>query len=363
MENMGLISDLRAAFKNKKVFLTGHTGFKGAWLLMLLHELGAEVKGYALPPDAQSLYVNLEGEKLCSSVLHDIRDLPILRQEIHSFQPDFIFHLAAQPLVRVSYKFPLDTFDVNVMGTINVLETVRSLANRCIVVAITTDKVYENPETGAAFKEKDPLGGYDPYSASKAAAEIVIASYRNSFFNNEDFANHQKSVASARAGNVIGGGDWSEDRLIPDVMRAIFSKQKVSIRNPKAVRPWQHVIEPLLGYLILAMRQSQQPQRYNDAWNFGPRPENTRSVEEIVRDIISNIGEGEVAEDTSEHVHEAQLLRLDITKALQLGWTPLLSSEETIQWTVSWYKKTRDNSGRSYQIVSEQIQNYFNLLE
>jgi len=359
---MGLESKLRATFANKRIFLTGHTGFKGAWLTMLLHELGAEIKGYALKPETESLYVSVKGDRFCSSILHDIRDLQVLRQEIQSFQPDFIFHLAAQPLVRVSYKTPLDTFDVNVMGTINVLETVRSLAKPCVVVVVTTDKVYQNPETGEAFKEEDPLGGYDPYSASKAACEIVVASYRESFFNRRNFTNHQKSIASARAGNVIGGGDWSEDRLIPDVMRAIFSKQKISIRNPKAVRPWQHVVEPLLGYLILAMRQSQEPMRYNEAWNFGPKPENTRSVEEIVKSIISNIGEGQIERDSADHVHEAQLLKLDISKALQLGWEPLLNSEETIQWTVSWYVGIRDNRD-SYQMVSEQIQNYFKLLK
>lgn len=361
MEDMGLVSDLRATFENKKIFLTGHTGFKGTWLLMLLREFGADVKGYALAPDAQSLYLNLQGHKLCSSVSHDIRDLPVLRREIESFKPDFIFHLAAQPLVRVSYTSPSDTFDVNVMGTVNLLEAVRSLSNPCAVVVVTTDKVYKNPETGVAFKEDDPLGGYDPYSASKAAAEIVVASYRDSFFNLKDFARHRKSIASARAGNVIGGGDWSTDRLIPDVMKAIFSKRKISIRNPKAVRPWQHVIEPLLGYLILAMRQAQEPTRYNEAWNFGPQPENTKSVEEIVNDIIENMGVGEIETDSTDHVHEAQLLRLDISKALRLGWKPLLDSKETIQWTASWYKETEDTAD-SYQIVRDQIQNYFKLL-
>ncbi len=360
---MGIIRDLHKTFGGKKVFLTGHTGFKGAWLLMLLHELGAEVKGYSLAPDEKSLYTSIENANLCASVIHDIRDLPFLKNEIGTFQPDFIFHLAAQPLVRLSYKFPLETFDVNVIGTANVLEAVRALPNPCIVVLITTDKVYNNPETGEAFKETDALGGYDPYSASKAAAEILIASYRNSFFNSTDFAFHKKSVASARAGNVIGGGDWSEDRLIPDIIKSIFSNRKISIRNPRAVRPWQHVIEPLLGYLILAMRQSHEPTQYNEAWNFGPRPENTKSVEDIVKEVIETLGEGEMETDHGNHVHEALLLRLDISKALQLGWKPLLTPEQTIQWTVAWYKEVEKNRVHPASLVKDQIHAYFKLLE
>ena len=241
--------------KNKKVFLTGHTGFKGAWLTFMLHQMGAEVMGYSLSPNTNpSLFEVLHGENLCHSVIGDIRDTEHLHKCMTNFQPDIVFHLAAQPIVRTSYQIPAETFEVNAIGTANVLDGIRLLDNPCVGVMITTDKVYQNNETGQAYKEDDRFGGYDPYSASKACAELVIESYRKSFFNPADYGKHQKAIASARAGNVIGGGDWAADRLIPDIVRALSKGEAVQIRNPKAVRPWQHVLEPLSGYILLAQK-------------------------------------------------------------------------------------------------------------
>ena len=363
LEDMGIVADLQNTFKSKKVFITGHTGFKGSWLLLLLHELGAKIKGYSLAPEEHSLFSNINGDNLCFSVFNDIRNLDALKHEIKAFEPDFIFHLAAQALVRLSYQIPVDTFETNTLGTLNLLESVRELPNSCVVVLVTTDKVYENQETGHAFKETDPLGGHDPYSASKAAAEIIISSYRNSFFNAENSAKYRKSVSSARAGNVIGGGDWSKDRLIPDLIQGLYSSGKVNIRNPRSVRPWQHVLEPLVGYLILAAKQYQQPEAFNGAWNFGPELENSISVEEIVKLAINLLGFGDVAIDESPRPYEAQLLHLNINKAKQLGWKPLLTLNETIHWTLDWYLKIRNGEASAEQLVKMQIQTYLNLLK
>jgi len=236
-------------YKGKKIFLSGHTGFKGSWMLTWLHQLGAEVRGYALTPENENdLYNLINGDKLCNSVIGDIRDKEKLVNTIIDFQPDFIFHLAAQPLVRRSYEMPLYTFEVNVNGTVHLLEAIRNLQKKCTVVIITTDKVYENQETDYAYREDDKLGGYDPYSASKAAAEIVVSSYRNSFFNPADYEKHKKAIATARAGNVIGGGDRAADRIVPDIIHALETGMPVIVRNPYAVRPWQHVLDPLSGY-------------------------------------------------------------------------------------------------------------------
>ena len=240
-------------FRNKRVFLTGHTGFKGTWLTMLLNKMGAEVMGYALEPNTSpSMYNVVNATGYCQSVIGELRNRELLEKTMAEFGPDFIFHLAAQPIVRTSYNIPVETFEVNTLGTVNVLEAMRKMEKQCVAVMITTDKVYRNNESGQAYTEEDPLGGYDPYSASKAAAEIVIDSYRNSFFNPNDYERHGKSVASVRAGNVIGGGDWAADRLVPDIARALSVGKPIEIRNPKAVRPWQHVLEPLMGYITLA---------------------------------------------------------------------------------------------------------------
>jgi len=266
------MSSILTAFKGKKVFLTGHTGFKGAWLLQILDLLGADVKGYALPPEHDAaLYHQIAGEKICyASVMGDVLDSHLLQGELIRFEPDFVFHLAAQSLVRRSYEQPVATFSVNVMGTINVMEALRLLEKPCVGIMVTTDKVYENEELGLAFKEADKLGGFDPYSASKAAAEIAIASYRNSFFAPEQYDIHHKAIASVRAGNVIGGGDYSSDRIIPDIVRSISREETVHLRNPKAVRPWQHVLEPLFAYLALAVKMTEFPKEYSSAFNIGP---------------------------------------------------------------------------------------------
>ena len=335
-------------YKGKKVFLTGHTGFKGSWMLAWLHQLGATVKGYALKPDYEnSIYELIEGDGLCNSVIADIRDEERLKKEILDFQPDFIFHLAAQPLVRRSYNEPAYTFSVNVMGTSNVLEAVRSLTGFCAVIIITTDKVYENIEQHYHYKETDRLGGYDPYSASKACAEIVTGSYRNSFFNSRYFDEHKKTIASARAGNVIGGGDRSDHRIIPDIIKGIENDETIIIRNPLSVRPWQFVLEPIAGYLLLGARLYSEPTRYGEAWNFGPYNDDVLTVKEVVEKALNVWGNGNYSTPALENQpHEAGLLKLDISKTIgQLGWKPKLHSMDAIEQTMNWYKKvTRENA-------------------
>ncbi|CAF4669314.1 unnamed protein product, partial [Rotaria sp. Silwood1] len=295
----------------------GHTGFKGSWMLYWLKMLGAEVKGYALTPEGEvNLFDAIKGSELSESIISDIRDKDKVEKEILEFKPDFIFHLAAQPLVRLSYDTPVETFDVNAIGTANVLNAVRFLDDPCVVILITTDKVYENNESHHRYNENDRLGGYDPYSASKACAEIIISSYRNSFFNTNDYAHHKKSVSSARAGNVIGGGDWAKDRIVPDIVRALQSKKEIFVRNPSAIRPWQHVLEPIGGYLHLGTKIVDDPVNYSQAWNFGPNIEDDLTVEELVNLSIKFWGFGEYHKPTlTNQPHEAGLLKLDITKA------------------------------------------------
>jgi CDP-glucose 4,6-dehydratase len=346
-------------YKGKKVLLTGHTGFKGSWMLAWLTQLGAVVKGYALSPENENdLYIQLDGEKLCDSVIADIRDKEKLYKEIKAFQPDFIFHLAAQPLVRRSYEEPIYTFEVNVNGTANLLESVRDLEKPCCIVIITTDKVYENKETNYAYKETDKLGGYDPYSASKAAAEIVVSSYRNSFFDKDNFQKHQKAIATARAGNVIGGGDWSKDRIVPDIIRALQSGQAVLVRNPKAVRPWQHVLEPLSGYLLLGARLVENPAKFSDGWNLGPENNDVLTVKELVEQAIKAWGKGDYSTpEQNDSPHEAGMLKLDISKARkELCWKPKMNSSEAIRKTITWYKNATKNNSR--ELVIQQILQY-----
>ncbi|NBV41480.1 CDP-glucose 4,6-dehydratase [bacterium] len=326
-------------FRGKRVFVTGHTGFKGAWLLVWLHQLGAIVKGFALSPDTNpSLYTQINGDTLCESVIADIADSERLNREIAEFKPDVIFHLAAQPLVRRSYSEPKLTWQTNVMGTINVLESLRALKNPCVAVLITTDKVYENIERDIQYRETDPLGGHDPYSASKSAADIAIQSYIRSFFG------HTSSgcvhIASARAGNVVGGGDWAEDRLIPDLVRAFSAGVPLEIRFPGSVRPWQHVLEPLSGYLQLARSLSLDPERFSGAWNFGPNSDGHLTVAEIVGMSQSVWGGGVVnVRKSTQNPHEAGLLKLDISKAeSSLGWVPKFDAKTSIEMTLNWYK-------------------------
>ncbi|MES3016284.1 MAG: CDP-glucose 4,6-dehydratase [Bacteroidota bacterium] len=334
-----------SVYRGKKIFVTGHTGFKGSWLISWLHTLGAEIKGYALAPEhSNGIYSVIGGNSLCNSIIADIMDEEKLTSEIVAFKPDFIFHLAAQPLVRLSYKKPVQTFGTNVTGTAHILNAVRSLDNPCSVVIITTDKVYENREWTYPYREVDALGGYDPYSASKACAEIVVSSFRQSFFNAGDFNTHKKAIASARAGNVIGGGDWSDDRIVPDIIRSLTAGKKINVRNPHAIRPWQFVLEPIYGYLLLGSAMSVEPEKFGGAFNFGPYSTDFMPVGQLVENAIRHWGSGEAEFPANENQpHEAGILKLDISKAIDtLNWTPKLSSSEAIEWTINWYKMAKD---------------------
>lgn len=342
MEKMVTGKDLAATYQGKKVFVTGHTGFKGAWLCAWLHTLGATVKGYALPPEyEQGLFELLQAANKINGVFGDIRDLALLKQEMQDFQPDFVFHLAAQPLVRRSYDLPSETFEVNVAGTAKVLEAVNTLEKKCTTVVITTDKVYENKEQDILYGEEDTLGGYDPYSASKACTELVVNSFRNSFFNVSSYHQHQKAIASVRAGNVIGGGDWSKDRIVPDIVRSLQSNTEIGVRNPQSIRPWQHVLEPLGGYLLLGALLDAHPHQYATAYNFGPHPQDHLTVQQLVEQTIQVWGSGRWKDTSSPAaVHEANLLKLSIEKAqTQLGWQPKLDAATAIAWTIDWYKQ------------------------
>lgn len=361
MVEINFFEKLKAAYQGKKIFLTGHTGFKGSWMLKILNMLGAEVRGYALSPTSKNdLFYLIEGDKICDSIIADIRDKVSLSKAICDFQPDFIFHLAAQPLVRLSYELPIETFEVNVIGSANVLDALTIIENKCQVVMITTDKVYLNYEWEYPYRENDRLGGYDPYSASKACAELVVDSYRNSFFNKNDYQKHKKAIAVARAGNVIGGGDWSQDRIFPDVVRALISGDPVLLRNPNSIRPWQHVLEPVIGYLILAQKLAEYPQQYSEAYNFGPRGNDALSVVDMVNQIIDEFGKGSYKiEKNSGQLHEAGLLRLDISKAMiHLGWRPKMSVHETISLSVNWYKLFQEKCDMN-KVTEEQVISFF----
>lgn len=354
-------------YKNKRVFVTGHTGFKGSWLTCWLHEMGAFVKGYSLsPPNKDDLYNLIRGDEICNSVIGDIRDSEKLKKELLDFQPEFVFHLAAQPIVRHSYVFPKETFDVNVIGTVNILDALRSLSSSCIAVIITTDKVYENLETEDVYTEYDRLGGYDPYSASKACAELVISSFRNSFFNIKQYDQHLKSISSARAGNVIGGGDWAKDRIIPDIIRSLINNEPIEIRNPHSVRPWQHVLDSISGYLLLAANQRNNPIKYAEAFNFGPVLNDIKRVRELAELAVKSWGEGVINYHQSEkNFHEASLLRLDISKATKLlGWQPRYDSDTAIAKTIAWYKKF-NNLGRdsARDLMINDIRDYIDIKE
>ena len=358
METVVNKHSLGACYSGKKVFVTGHTGFKGAWLTALLQHLGATVKGYALAPAyANGLFDLLPAAPPGLCVIEDIRNNKKLASEITQFQPDFIFHLAAQPLVRRSYAMPAATFEVNAIGTANLLEAVQQLPGKCTIVIITTDKVYENKEQQILYKETDRLGGFDPYSASKACTELVVSAFRNSFFNPAAYPRHQKAIATARAGNVIGGGDWSEDRIVPDIVRFLQSGNTIAVRNPAAIRPWQHVLEPLTGYLQLAALLHQDAGHYAPAYNFGPLPNDHLTVQQLVETALSCWGEGRwQATGSQQQPHEAMLLQLDISLAIKdLQWRPALTAAEAIQWTINWYKQpVAEQLAYSF----EQIKNY-----
>jgi len=330
-------------FKGKRILITGHTGFKGSWLALWLAQLDAEVYGYSLPPNTEPNHYTAARihELMKSECLAELRDREQLTNYVHKVQPDCIFHLAAQPLVRRSYAEPVETFDTNVMGSIYLMEAVRTLGKPCTVIMITSDKCYQNDHQVWGYRECDPLGGHDPYSASKAAAEIVIASYRDSFFPQEKIAEHGVHLASARAGNVIGGGDWAEDRIIPDAVRAVTSGKSLDVRSPQAVRPWQHVLEPLSGYMLLAAKMLDKAEGLEGVWNFGPLPTGAATVREITEEFYRVWGKGEVVYDPAlANLHEAELLRLSSEKAMTyLGWKPVWNLSETLSKTAEWYRK------------------------
>ena len=322
-------------WKNKRVFLTGHTGFKGSWLSLWLSELGAEVKGYALAPaTTPSLFIEAQVAETIDSEIGDIRDLEQLQASMQAFKPNILIHMAAQPLVRLSYKEPIETYDVNVMGTVKVLEAARKCANLKSIVSVTTDKCYENKEWAWGYRENEAMGGYDPYSSSKGCAELVTSAYRQSFMREQGIG-----LASARAGNVIGGGDWSEDRLIPDVLNVFDKNQAVIIRNPKSTRPWQHVLEPLSGYLVLAQRLYEFPEDYAEGWNFGPHDDDAKPVDWILNQMVSKWEGSSWQLDQNAHPHEAGFLKLDISKAKsRLHWQPTWHLEQALERIIQWHQ-------------------------
>ena len=328
-------------YNGKRVLVTGHTGFKGGWLSLWLKELGAEVIGYSLdPPTKPSFFEAVDLKNKLIHIIGDIRDENHLLSVFEKHQPEFIFHLAAQSLVRFSYKEPRLTYETNVMGTVNVLEAIRKSKSVRAAVIITSDKCYENKEWIYGYRENDSVGGYDPYSSSKGCAELVVSAYRNSFFNPKDSGKvHNIALSSVRAGNVIGGGDWGGDRLISDCVKTLSQNKIINIRNPQATRPWQYVLEPLSGYLLLGSKMYKDGVKYSSAWNFGPNDNDIITVEEIVKSVIKNWGNGEYKVDTSRQPHEAGLLKLETSKArIFLGWKPVYEIYETIKRTINWYK-------------------------
>lgn len=347
-------------YEGKRVLVTGHTGFKGSWLSIWLHNLGAEVIGVSLDPatERDNFVLSGIGSRIAADVRADVRDAARMQSIFQTYRPEIVFHLAAQPLVRLSYECPVETYETNLMGTINVLEAIRRTESVRVGVMITTDKCYENKEQIWGYREDEPMGGYDPYSSSKGAAEIAISSWRRSFFSPSDYARHGKSIASVRAGNVIGGGDWAQDRIIPDCIRSLEAARPIDIRSPKAVRPWQHVLEPLSGYLLLASKMWVDPASYCEGWNFGPRSESIATVWEMAEAIISRYGCGSLNDlSIPGALHEAHLLLLDISKArFRLGWEPRLNFQETIALTVDWY--TRYQQEDVYALCLEEIRRY-----
>ncbi|MDD3886005.1 MAG: CDP-glucose 4,6-dehydratase [Victivallaceae bacterium] len=328
-------------YRNKRVLVTGHTGFKGSWLTVWLRELGAEVCGVALPMPEELNHLRLLNPQFRSEML-DIRDLAGLKKVFSDFRPDAVFHLAAQPLVRLSYQEPVATFEANVMGTVNVLEACRTTESVRAVVAITSDKCYENREWLWGYRENEPMGGYDPYSASKGCSELVISSYRRSFFNNGDFGVKTHALlASGRAGNVIGGGDWAADRLVPDIMKAASCGRAVTIRSPKSTRPWQHVLEPLSGYLALGQKLLEGKPEFADGWNFGPADDGVVTVEDAAAELAKAWSDIRIVIDPPKDApHEAALLRLDCSKARQLlAWHGVWSAREAFGRTAEWYRR------------------------
>ena len=350
-------------WQGKRVLVTGHTGFKGAWLSLWLTQLGAKVTGYALqPPTNPNLFELCGLNQDMVSHIGDVRDYGKLFTVMKTETPDIIVHLAAQPLVRESYANPVETYAINVMGTIHLLEAVRQVKSVRAVVNVTTDKCYENKEWVWGYRENEPMGGYDPYSNSKACSELVTSAFRDSFFNPQNYEHHGVAVATARAGNVIGGGDWAADRLIPDFIRAIEANDKIRIRNPKATRPWQHVLEPLSGYLVLAERLYTDGASFAEGWNFGPEDSDAKSVEWVVKELCQLWGKGVIYEfDSGMHPHEANYLKLDCSKAkMRLNWNPKWNLQEALARIVAWNKAYQEQQDMK-AICLAQIADYMKI--
>ena len=349
-----------AFWNGKRVLLTGHTGFKGSWLSLWLQSMGAQVVGYALaPPTNPSLFEVAKVSQGMTSIIGDIRDLAKLQAVFAEYKPEIVIHMAAQPLVRYSYQNPVETYSTNVMGTVHLLEAVRNSPGVKAVVNVTTDKCYENKEWVWGYRENEPMGGYDPYSNSKGCAELVSAAYRSSFFNASNYAQHGVAMATVRAGNVIGGGDWAQDRLIPDILAAFEQGRKVDIRNPHAIRPWQHVMEPLRGYLTLAEHLFEQGPSFAEGWNFGPNDEDAKPVGWIVAQMAALWGnDAQWQIDTGEHPHEAHYLKLDISKARsRLDWHPALRLNDALALIIDWARQRQ--AGADMRAVSlAQLQAY-----
>ena len=345
------------------MLVTGHTGFKGGWLAVWLESLGAKVAGYSLPAPTEPSFFDVAGVgKSVATTIGDIRDLQSLRKCMQAVEPEVVIHLAAQALVRPSYEDPVGTYATNVMGTVNLLEATRQISSVRSVVIVTSDKCYENREREQGYREDEAMGGYDPYSNSKGCAELVTSAYTNSFFNPADYTRHKVAVASGRAGNVIGGGDWAKDRLVPDMIRAIVAGQPVRIRNPNATRPWQHVLEPVGAYLLLAQRLFEEGPKFAGGWNFGPLEEDTRNVRDVVTQLTRQWGsEARWEADAGDHPHEARLLKLDCARAhALLDWHPVLRVEQAIGWATDWYKAWR--GGQDMRTLSlQQISTYSGL--
>ena len=351
-------------WKDKKVLLTGHTGFKGSWLSIWLKKLGVELIGYSLPPPTNpSLFEIAKVKEGMTSIEGDTRDLENLKKTIEKYKPEIIIHMAAQSLVHKSYENPHETYMTNIMGTVNLFEAVRMTQSKSVkvVINVTSDKCYENKEQNIGYKEEDPMGGYDPYSSSKGCAELVTAAYRRSFFNPTDFSKHGVAVASVRAGNVIGGGDWASDRLIPDLVRSIFNSKTLKIRNPNATRPWQHVLEPVSAYMYLAEKLWHEGQKYSEGWNFGPNDTDIKPVSWVVEYFIKlwkDKVQWEVDSGSKSKPHEAQVLSLDISKAKKkLNWQPKWNIESALEKTVNWYKAYGDKKDMNEFSLS-QIKEY-----
>lgn len=350
-------------WKNKRVLITGHTGFKGSWMSLWLQTRGASVIGYSLEPPSSPCFFEIgEIARDMTSIHGDICDLDDFKAAIKTYKPEIIIHMAAQSLVRYSYDFPIETYSTNIMGTANVLDAVRQLGGVRVVLIITSDKCYENRETHHGYKESDPMGGYDPYSSSKGCAELVTAAYSNSFFNKKDFTSHGVAIASTRAGNVIGGGDWGKDRLIPDIIRSVLANESVVIRYPNAVRPWQHVLEPLNGYMQLVEKLWEHGTDYNGAWNFGPEMDDCKPVYWILESMNSKWNNGiNWIQSPADNPHEAKYLYLDCSKSKELlGWSPRLNLATALDLLVDWYQGYANNANMR-ELSVDQIRFFENI--